>query len=427
MRTEREKRNFKKSIGFIACFLVLTAALVLGSRIEARADGLMGVTNLRQTDSSQSSATFEWDADLSAQGYAYQVSNDGSAWSTERYASLGATIDHLNSGKSYYVRVRSYDKAKYGYAPYGPKNDAVFSDWSAPLEIVTCPETMKASQIKQTGATVSTIDMKWEPVEGATYYSVSYEMGGSEFRAGVATGTSFTITGLDPDTCYEVYVHPSRESGTGYRSGGFCEYGSNKYTATAKVKNLKLSRWETGGNRIYLYWDNDFRNITGYEVYVTSLSGKKVKRFKCVQRGEDFSVSSLKNKGFIYRVRTYKDVDGTTIYGAWSAKKVVIAQPGVQLKRKNSRTIQLTWSKVPGAAGYTVYRSTSPYSGYQKIKTTKATKLTNTGLSDTRYYYYYVVANKVKVGKKTYKTTAALEREIAYLNWQGSTEYDYMR
>lgn len=423
------KKNFRESIGFIASFLMLSAVLVLCCRMEVRADGLMGVTNLRQTDSDTSSASFEWDADLSAEGYAYQISNDEVAWSTERYSgSLKATIENLNSGKSYYVRVRSFDKAKSGFATYGPHRDAVCSDWSAPLEIVTSPDTMEASKIKQTGATNTTISIKWEAVSGATFYTVSYMMGENKFQAGETTDTSFTITKLDPDTRYEVLVSPHRESSTGYRTVGFCRRnGSDKYTATAKVKNLKLLRWETGNNRIYLNWDNDFRNVTGYEVYVTNLSGKKVKRFKCVQRGEDFSVSSLKNRGFIYRVRTYTEVDGITIYGDWSAKKVVIAQPRVSLKRRNSRSIQLTWSKVPGAAGYTVYRSTSPYGGYQKIKTTKATKLINTGLSETRDYYYYVEANKVKVGKKTYKSTAALEREIVGLGWSGSTEYDYMR
>ena len=425
------KKNFRESIGFIVSFLMLSVVLVLCCRMEVRADGLMGVTNLRQTSCGTSSgvpfATFEWDADLSAGGYAYQVSNDGVSWSTERYSdSLAASIKNLNSGKSYYVRVRSLDKQVYSWSTKPPQ-DAVFSDWSAPLEVVTCPEEMKASQIKQTGATVSTIDIKWEPVEGASSYGICYKLGENEFQVGRTAETSFTITKLDPDTCYKVYVYPSRESSTGYRSGGFCTYGSDKYTATAKVKNLKLLRWETGNNRIYLNWDNDFRNVTGYEVYVTNLSGKKVKRFKCVQRGEDFSVSSLKNRGFIYRVRTYTEVDGITIYGDWSAKKVVIAQPRVSLKRRNSRSIQLTWSKVPGAAGYTVYRSTSPYGGYQKIKTTKATKLINTGLSENREYYYYVEANKVKVGKKTYKSTAALEREIVGLGWSGSTEYDYMR
>jgi fibronectin type 3 domain-containing protein len=86
----------------------------------------------------------------------------------------------------------------------------------------------------------------------------------------------------------------------------------------------------------------------------------------------------------------------------------------VTLKENSATSITLSWAKVAGASSYTVYRSTSSGTGFTKLKTTSKTKLTNKGLNSNTTYYYYVVANGVSVSKKTYKSTTATYREIAY-------------
>ena len=51
-------------------------------------------------------------------------------------------------------------------------------------------------------------------------------------------------------------------------------------------------------------------------------------------------------------------------------------------------SLKLTWNKIPGAAGYEVWRSTSKTTGYKLVKTTTALSFTNTSLkAGTRYYY----------------------------------------
>lgn len=69
--------------------------------------------------------------------------------------------------------------------------------------------------------------------------------------------------------------------------------------------------------------------------------------------------------------------------------------------------IKLKWQKVKDAAGYVIYRSTSPGSGFKKVKTYKSasqTSFTDTGVKFGKTYYYKARAYKnVKVKKKTKK------------------------
>ena len=55
-------------------------------------------------------------------------------------------------------------------------------------------------------------------------------------------------------------------------------------------------------------------------------------------------------------------------------------------------TVTLTWTAVPGATGYNVYRSTTSAGGYGKVSTGTGTSSTETGLSDGTTYYYLVTA-----------------------------------
>ena len=413
---------------FAGCLLILACLFVpqlSGSPATVWAGTLTGVLNLHQTDADSDYFDVTWDKDINAYGYDVQYSMDSTNWSSSNYTTeLSYRFDTLNSGRSYYVRVRSFDKGYWWYTEH-PDTDATFSDWCTPVEVVTSPSTISSDDVKQTGGSSSSISVSWEAAEGTTVYKVYYEMGGSWFLSGSTDKTSYTIKGLDPDTHYEVSIAAMRESGSGYETGSYTTYGHDCYTAAGKIKDNVLEKWDSVKNRVTIKWDSASYDNSGYEVYITNLAGKKVKNFKTTETSASFKLSSIKNQGFIFKVRAYKDIDGTSIYGSWSGNKTVIAQPKVTLKR-SGKTIKVSWAKIKGASSYAVYRSTSPETGFKKIKTVKSTNLTNKGLSKNKSYYYYVVANNVKVNKKLYKTTTAESREIAGVSYSGQkTFYSY--
>ena len=80
------------------------------------------------------------------------------------------------------------------------------------------------------------------------------------------------------------------------------------------------------------------------------------------------------------------------------------------LKKKEAKKTSLTlkWSKVSGADGYEIFRSTSKNGTYKRIKTVSGTTFKDTGLKKNKAYYYRVRAvryNTVKEDGRTETTT----------------------
>ena len=90
-------------------------------------------------------------------------------------------------------------------------------------------------------------------------------------------------------------------------------------TALKSVKNVKTKS-------ATVKWKKKSKNVTGYQVqYSTS---KKFKSAKTVTvKGKSKTSKKLtklkKNKTYYVRVRTYRSVNGTTVYSKWSGKKSV--------------------------------------------------------------------------------------------------------
>lgn len=68
----------------------------------------------------------------------------------------------------------------------------------------------------------------------------------------------------------------------------------------------------------------------------------------------------------------------------------------------SSTAIQMSWSKVPGAAGYMVYRSDSKDGTYKLLKTVTTNSFKNSYLKSGSKFYYKVRAYKTVNGKKIY-------------------------
>jgi len=87
-----------------------------------------------------------------------------------------------------------------------------------------------------------------------------------------------------------------------------------------------------------------------------------------------------------------------------SAKPIPKA-PTIKVTNVNESKLKLTWSKVSGANGYVIQRSTKKDSGYKTIKTiTKGSTVTytNSKLSLGKTYYYRVRAYRTVGGQKVY-------------------------
>lgn len=67
---------------------------------------------------------------------------------------------------------------------------------------------------------------------------------------------------------------------------------------------------------------------------------------------------------------------------------------GLKVSSRSYNSLNLSWKKVKGAKNYQVYQATKKSGKYKKVKTTKATVYTKTGLKTGQKYYYKVKAIK---------------------------------
>lgn len=137
---------------------------------------------------------------------------------------------------------------------------------------------------------------------------------------------------------------------------------------------------------------------------------------------------------------TYSDVEWRS-YNASTLERPVITLSNVS----SSGKIKISWTMVPAATKYEVYRATSKDGTYKKLGTTRNLKFTNTSATPGYKYYYKVRAvdadgNKSKYSYKKYRTCdcATPKLEITnrasdgkpIVNWSavtGASKYEIYR
>lgn len=92
------------------------------------------------------------------------------------------------------------------------------------------------------------------------------------------------------------------------------------------------------------------------------------------------------------------------------------AEPKLKaVKAKSSTSVAVSWKKVSGVTGYTVYRAASATGKYKKVKAVKGTSLTDTGLKLGKTYYYKVRAYKTLDKKNYYSKYSAAVKGVPML------------
>lgn len=178
--------------------------------------------------------------------------------------------------------------------------------------------------------------------------------------------------------------------------------GTSKVKATSKTHNSIKLTWKKAAN------------ADGYKVYRYNSKTKKYKLIKTTRK-RSYTHKKLKTGSkYSYKVRAYKVVNGKKIYGKFSTKdsaKVKLPAPKVKLK-KNGTSIKATVTKVEGARGFVVYRTTAKSDGFFKIKTLAKGKYAFTSYNKIKgkTYYYKVKAFKIVDGKKVYSSYSKITK-----------------
>lgn len=153
-------------------------------------------------------------------------------------------------------------------------------------------------------------------------------------------------------------------------------------------------------NSIILTWTAD-AGATGYSIYRSTSPTSGFTYLKGATKNSYTDTGLTTGTTYYYRIKTYIMAGTLKVVSPLSipvnAKPIPAKPTGVVAVSDSYNSNKITWTAVTGATGYSIYRSTSPDSGFTYIKGVTGTSYTNTGLTTGTIYYYQIKAY-VKIG-----------------------------
>lgn len=284
------------------------------------------------------------------------------------------------------------------------------------LVVIPAPEVNAAvaspNNLVQTGASGTSISIKWDAVAGATGYKLDLCVGGysGPVYQTITVGPNVTAyTFQNTSKGVEWVAKVSTLSSAGASSASY----KYVYSAPATPANIYLYQWKPNTANPWIRWAGKIDATygywpSGYEVKFTTLAGKKIKTYKTTSASLQKTIKKAKNEGFKVSIRSYRTINTpngqTNIYSDWSKTKYFVSYPKIKksVHYLGSSTSTVTWKKVKNAKKYVIYK-VSGYSGNYKLKKWKTVSGSTTSVSVPRSYGKIVIVPQIKVKGKTYK------------------------
>jgi len=262
-------------------------------------------------------------------------------------------------------------------------------------------QTPVLSSVKSAG--YNSIKLKWGSVTGAKSYNIyrATSKSGTYSKIASTSSTSYKNTGLITGKTYYYKVKAVCVAGSTTTYSSYSSYKYAKPIPSTPSTTVKSSSYKS----IKISWGK-VSGASGYRVYrATSKSGT----YKLIKTttSTSYTNSSLRTgKRYYYKVRAYKYVSGSRVYGKYSsiksAKPSLSKPSNFSVSRYSSSKIKISYGSVSGASGYRIYRATSRSGTYKLVKTTTSRSWINTGRTKGKTYYYKVRAYRWVSGKRVY-------------------------
>ncbi|TWT27798.1 S8 family serine peptidase [Planomicrobium sp. CPCC 101110] len=345
-----------------------------------------------------------WSRVSGADGYEIYRSSPGSKTYSKISSPASSTLSYtdmgLATGKTYYYKVRAYQTIK-GKKVYGPYTSNAIGK----------PAVSGVGSVKSVSAGYNKNKISWSKVAGASGYAVYQATSKTGTYSNIKTiGSGSTLNYTSTDlTAGKTYYYKVRAYYTVNKKKYFGPY-SNIVSAKPTVSLVSSFKAAASGySKNKISWAR-VSGASGYAVYQATSKTGKYSNVKTIGSGSRLSYTKTglsTGKTYYYKVRAYRTVNGKKYFGPYSkiasAKSAVSQVSSVKSASSDYRKNKISWSKVTGASGYTVYQATSKTGTYRNIKTTgsgKSLSYTKTGLTSGKIYYYKVRAYRTVNGKK---------------------------
>lgn len=313
------------------------------------------------------------------------------------------TDSSVELNKTYYYRIRPYKKDSDG---------TIYGGFSS---IVSAAPALRAAKIISiTSSDSLALKIAWQKVDGAEGYKLERSTSKNGSYSVIQTINSGNILNYQnlsvvPGMTYYYRIRPYCVV-NGKNIYGEYSAAVGKTAVLGKVMGVKVT--SAAYNTVNINWGK-VTGASGYVVERSETSSSDFKPIKTITSGSTLTHrnSSLTvNTKYYYRIRAYYiQADGTKTYGSYSS--VVSGTPKLQTSKISSissvnfNTVKITWTKVTGATGYKLYRSTSSdgtYSAVATIKSGSTISYQNTNLTADKTYYYKVRPYRTEDGKDYY-------------------------
>ena len=305
------------------------------------------VTGFASDSQTKSSAVLGWDKVSCADGYAVELYTGGKwneVFRTSDSSVTSCTVGSLKADSTYSLRIRAFKDTDDG---------TVYSDYTR-LAVKT--KLANVAGLKAQGVTATAVKLDWARNAGATGYIIEQYKGGKWTQLAVTknnTTLTFTVKGLAECTPYSFRVKAYKNDGG---KTNYSDYVTVKAsTLLGTVKNAKVT--STTGTWITLGWDRN-TGATGY--VLEQYKGGKWTVIATTKNNTTlkFTVKGLRNDTtYSFRIKAYKTVGDTTIYGSYVRVVGTTDIPNVAKftgSAVSASEVKLSWSKNDKATCYVI-------------------------------------------------------------------------
>ena len=371
MRTTfRQLRRFLLLLTLLTALTATAAAVQAGQSTARKAPAITSAVNVHGGVQLRWNGG-DWDGD-----YCVFRRTGAGAWKR-----LGTTRGRVyldagvRSGRQYTYTVRYVNGRT--QKPTGP-----FDKAGRRITYYAAPEITKAVN------TENGVQLSWGKVQGVVKYRVFRKSGSSWKPLGDSISTSFVDKTVKSGQRCTYTVRCLSREGKQYLSGydktgrSVTWYAPPVLTAAANRQEGITVRWKS------------VEGVQTYRVYRrTNHSGWKA---AATVRGTSWTDrSAVPGQQYTYTVRCMGE-DGKTFLSSGRSQgisAVRLTVPVLVSAEQSPRSAILTWKRVTGAGGYTVYRK-SPGGSWARLAQTSSTQYTDTTVSESRDYIYTVRASQ---------------------------------
>ena len=237
-------------------------------------------------------------------------------------------------------------------------------------------------------ATTGQPELSWKKVSGAVSYEIfrAAEENGTYESLAVQTALTYKDTDTIADTVY-FYKLVAKAKNPVYDS---YETAPISVTTTCAAPVITSAAADEVTGKPKLAW-NAVNGAVSYKVVRCTKKSGTYEPIGTVTEPVFLDESAVTGKTYYYKVAA-EGVNSVSSFSAYKSVKCLMAAPVVTSWLSGNGNVHLSWTEVPGAAKYEVYRSESESTGYSKVKTVTTSSTFHIVPDQEKMYYFKVRA-----------------------------------